>query len=31
MIEIIFVVAFLLSAVLAYVGHKKKWKISEYL
>jgi hypothetical protein len=31
MVETIFALAFLLAAVLAYIGHKRKWKISEYL
>ncbi len=31
MIEIITALSFILAAVLAYVAHKKKWKIADIL
>ena len=31
MIETIFALGLIFAAVLAYVAHKKKWKIADYL
>ena len=30
MVEIVFILGFISAAVLAYVAHKKKWKIADF-